>query len=221
MKLVDIIYQLNPDEFRQLLRQVQYPGPDGIGRRFTDRQIQALTELLYPLFEELRRWYLDERYNAANSEHYLEVYQSELDWFKWALGREFGLTKRDRNRLYVTTEKAVPGELVEVMYHPDHYRVVVVDRALIGHIFLAEPVETDVDEGIPVQTKSEVDPEPSKAEELLRICQELVTVLEVISRETRGRCLCDSNHYCESCFPSKYAANPLRKAKEVLGDGKK
>lgn len=49
MKLVDIIYQLNPDEFRQLLRQVQYPGPDGIGRRFTDRQIQALTELLYPL----------------------------------------------------------------------------------------------------------------------------------------------------------------------------
>jgi hypothetical protein len=54
-----------------------------------------------------------------------------------------------------------------------------------------------------------------KAEALAR---ELVSVLEVISRKARGRCLCSSNGYCESCFPSKYAVNPLRKAKEVLGD---
>ena len=75
--------------------------------------------------------------------------------------------------------------------------------------FCQDKAELWLEQGISEAERAE------KAEELAR---ELVSVLEVISRKARGRCLCSSNGYCESCFPSKYAVNPLRKAKEVLGD---
>ena len=60
--------------------------------------------------------------------------------------------------------------------------------------------------------------ERERADKAEALAQELVKVLEVISDKTSGKCLCGTEEYCDLCFSSKYLVNPLRTAKEVLGD---